>query len=233
MNNEAVELVIFDCDGVLVDSEIISANTLIEQLHSLGVDIDFEYVQQYFLGCSFSFVVENINKKFNVSLPGNFEEMYKQKLFEAFKNELQPIEGITDVLSHLSVDYCLASSSSLERIRFSLENTSLTSWFADKIFTAEQVENGKPAPDLFLHAAQKMGYVPQKCLVIEDSSSGIQAALSAGMRVMHFIGGAHLKHKTRQVLAGEELNIPVINEWSEFFDLRPDLYNTTNKSTRG
>lgn len=228
MSNQAVSLVIFDCDGVLVDSEIISANTLIKQLHSLGVDIDFEYVQHYFLGRSFSFVVENINKKFNISLPDNFEDMYKQKLFEAFKNELLPIAGIADVLNHLSVDYCLASSSSQERIKFSLENASLTKWFPDKIFTAEQVKNGKPAPDIFLHAAQKMGCAPQKCLVIEDSRSGIQAALSAGMKVMHFVGGAHLKYKTRQLLANEEINIPVINEWSEFFELRPDLKNTVN-----
>lgn len=223
INNQPINLVIFDCDGVLVDSEIISANILIEYLHSLSVHIDFEYVQRNFLGRSFSYVVENINEKFNVLLPDNIEEIYMLKLLDAFKNELQPIEGITDVLSHLSVDYCLASSSSPERVKVSLKNTSLTCWFPDKIFTAYQVEYGKPAPDLFLHAAKKMGYAPQNCLVIEDSRSGIQAAMSAGMQVMHFFGGSHLKHQKTQILAGAELNIPVINEWSEFFDQRPDL----------
>lgn len=206
---------------------------MIDHLHSLNVHIDFEYVQQNFLGRSFSYVAENINRKFNVVLPDHIEDTYRQKLLEAFKNELQPVNGIIDVLNHLSVDCCLASSSSHERVVVSLENTLLIKWFSGRIFTAEQVENGKPAPDLFLYAAQKMGHVPQQCLVIEDSRSGLQAALSAGMEAMHFIGGSHLQHKKKQILSDKVLNIPVINEWTEFFDQRPDLKSTTNMSGRG
>lgn len=223
INKQAINLVIFDSDGVLVDSEIISANLLIECLHSLSIDINFEYVQGNFLGRSFSYIVENINKNFNVLLPESFEETYRHKLLEAFKNELQPIEGVVDVLSQLSVDCCLASSSSRERIEISLANTSLIKWFPDRIFTADQVEHGKPAPDLFLYAAQNMGYAPENCLVIEDSRSGIQAAMSAGMEVMHFVGGSHMKDNNTQLLTGEALNIPVIKEWSEFLEQRPDL----------
>jgi len=216
-------LIVFDCDGVLVDSEIISANVLVEYLGSLDIHIEYDYVQSQYLGRSFSYVVEDVTDKYNVSLPDNLEEIYQQKLQHAFNNELKPIQGIADILSHLSVDYCLASSSSLKRIKNSLDITSLTQWFRDRIFSAEQVENGKPAPDLFLLAADVMAYSPDNCLVIEDSLSGVQAAKTAGMEVIRFIGGSHLKHKKTQILSDKNMNIPVIDEWPAFFKRWPEL----------
>lgn len=206
---------------------------MIEYLGSLGIPIEYEYVQSEYLGRSFSYVVEDVSKKYNVLLPDSAEETYRQKLQLVFSKELQPIEGIADVLRHLSVDYCLASSSSPERIKNSLDNTSLTKWFLNRIFSADQVDNGKPAPDLFLRAAEVMAYNPGNCLVIEDSRPGIQAAVSAGMEVVHFTGGSHLKDNKTQILTGQELNIPVINEWSEFFELWPDLKKETSLNGKG
>ena len=206
---------------------------MIEYLGSLGIPIEYEYVQSKYLGRSFSYVVEDVSKAYNVLLPDSAEETYRQKLQLVFSKELQPIEGIADVLRHLSVDYCLASSSSPERIKNSLDNTSLTKWFLNRIFSADQVDNGKPAPDLFLRAAEVMAYNPGNCLVIEDSRPGIQAAVSAGMEVVHFTGGSHLKHNKTQILTGQELNIPVINEWSEFFELWPDLKKETSLNGKG
>ena len=206
---------------------------MIEYLGSLGIPIEYEYVQSNYLGRSFSYVVEDVSKAYNVLLPDSAEETYRQKLQLVFCKELQPIEGIADVLRHLSVDYCLASSSSPERIKNSLDNTSLTKWFLNRIFSADQVDNGKPAPDLFLRAAEVMAYNPGNCLVIEDSRPGIQAAVSAGMEVVHFTGGSHLKDNKTQILTGQELNIPVINEWSEFFELWPDLKKETSLNGKG
>ena len=206
---------------------------MIEYLGSLGIPIEYEYVQSKYLGRSFSYVVEDVSKEYNILLPDSAEETYRQKLQHAFSKELQPIEGIADVLRHLSVDYCLASSSSPERIKNSLDNTSLTKWFLNRIFSADQVDNGKPAPDLFVRAAEVMAYNPGNCLVIEDSRPGIQAAVSAGMEVVHFTGGSHLKDNKTQILTGQELNIPVINEWSEFFELWPDLKKETSLNGKG
>lgn len=223
ITKQLIKLVIFDCDGVLVDSEIISAEVLVEYFSSLGIPIEYDYVQNNYLGRHFSYVIEDVSSSYNIQLPDDVETIYREKLQRAFNNELQPVEGITDVLSHLSVDYCLASSSSPQRIHNSLQNTSLIKWFEGRIFSADQVENGKPAPDLFLRAAEVMAYNPDNCLVIEDSKSGIQAALSAGMEVIHFIGGSHLKPDKAQILSSQNMNVPVIDEWPAFFKLWPEL----------
>ncbi len=189
----------------------------------MGIHIDFDYVQQNFLGRSFSHVVDNINDNFNVILAEDIEQKYRLKLLESFKTELLPISGITEILSDLSVKFCLASSSSPERIKNSLEYTALAKWFPDGVFSAVEVENGKPAPDLFLLAAKTMGYAPEECLVIEDSLSGIQAALSAGMEVIHFVGGSHYSDIKTGVLVDKAPEVPVINKWSEFFIKRPEF----------
>lgn len=223
VNNKKTKLVIFDCDGVLVDSEIISAKVLIEYLSKIGIDIDFDYVQQYFLGRSFASVKSHLTENFDIPLPDDLEECYRKDLLKAFDKDLQSIDGIEDVLKNLSVDYCLASSSSRKRINSSLASTALTSWFDGVIFTAYEVENGKPAPDLFLHAAKTMGYTPDECLVIEDSFSGLQAGLNAKMEVMHFVGGSHLKGMNTQKVQNDNVDIPVIKKWSNFFELRPIL----------
>ncbi len=186
------DLVIFDCDGVLIDSEIISARMLVAELAGMGVSIDTDYVAQHFLGRSYPTVMKVIQQDFGVKLTPDFEEAYRSRLLAAFETGLKPIPHIHEVLAQLSVPWCVATSSSPARAKQSLRITGLSEVVGTRLFTASEVANGKPAPDLFFHAAAKMGTAPARCLVIEDSLNGILAARAAGMTVWRFIGGSHL-----------------------------------------
>lgn len=217
-----IELVIFDCDGVLIDSEILSATVLIEQLANLGIEIGFDHVQHHYLGRSFPKVAEEIRARYKRELPKNFEHKYREILLERFQAELQVTTGIKEVLANLGVKYCVATSSSPERVTHSLKMVGLAQYFDTNVFTASLVEHGKPAPDLFLYAAENMGIDPAKCLVIEDSLPGLQAALAAGMNVMRFVGGSHLKDGPYE-MSGPTSKVKVFDKWSNFFDISPAL----------
>lgn len=185
------DLVIFDCDGVLVDSEPISASVLIAELGALGLTITSDYVRDHFLGRSFPTVARNIRESFAIALPEDFEMRYRSSLLARFATELKPTEGVEMLLSRLRPARCVATSSSRPRVTRSLEIAGLAPFFGDDVFTASQVERGKPAPDLFLFAAERMGVTPERTLVIEDSRPGVEAALAAGMAVMVYAGGGH------------------------------------------
>ena len=187
------DLCIFDCDGVLIDSEIISARMLIEELDGLGVQIDLDYVTRNFLGRSYPTVMQQIRREFGLDLPGDFEARYRERLLAAFEDDLKIIPGVQNVLERLAKPWCVATSSSPARARRSLEIVGLGALTRDRIFTASEVANGKPAPDLFLHAARQMGADPARCLVIEDSLTGVRAGRAAGMTVWRFTGGSHLQ----------------------------------------
>jgi len=186
------DLVIFDCDGVLIDSEVISARMLIAELKGYGVDMDMTFVSRHFLGRSYPVVLKEVRERWGVALPERFEADYRARLLAAFEQGLQPMEGVTSVIAALGLPYCLATSSSPERLRRSLDITGLAPLFEGLSFTASEVARGKPAPDLFLHAAARMGADPGACLVIEDSLNGVRAGLAAGMEVWRFTGGSHL-----------------------------------------
>lgn len=190
---DKIDLIIFDCDGVLIDSEIISAEMLIKELKTVGVDIDWAYVARNFLGRSYPTVFSIIRSEFGVDLPPAFEDQYRERLLVAFDTRLQPIPGVEAVLHDLALPWCVATSSSLPRAEKSLTLTGLRDLVDDRLFTASMVANGKPAPDLFLHAAQKMRVAPENCLVIEDSLTGIRAARRAAMNVWRFTGGTHMQ----------------------------------------
>ncbi|WP_341205613.1 HAD family hydrolase [uncultured Psychrosphaera sp.] len=222
MNN--IELVIFDCDGVVIDSEILSASVLIDMLAHLGIDIDPNYVQRHYLGCSFETVKQNIKDNFSKQLPQDFESRYRQTLVNEFETKLQTTDGIQDVLRQLSVPFCIATSSSPSRTEKALKSVQLHSSFSPNIFTREEVLNGKPAPDLFLHAAHKMGVTPENCLVIEDSKAGVQAAISAGMQVLHYSGGQHLQNNINHVHTHYP-DVAVLAHWQLFFSAFPSLKN--------
>ncbi|MCX2725576.1 HAD family hydrolase [Roseibium salinum] len=217
-----VDLVIFDCDGVLIDSEVISARMLVAELANRNVYITMDYVAHHFLGRSYPIVLQQIRKEFGVDLPPEFEVQYRASLLAAFEKDLTPISGVLDVIGELVPDYCLATSSSPPRLAKSLEITGLTGVFSGRTTTASEVSHGKPAPDLFLLAAEKHGVDPARCLVIEDSENGIRAALAAGMQVWRFIGGAHLKNLvgTDDAAAGAAQTFA---SFEEFYQLRPDL----------
>ena len=190
---KAFDLVIFDCDGVLIDSEIISARMLVQELARLGVRIDLAYVARHFLGRSYPTVMATIRQDFGLDLPPSFEEDYRERLLEGFRRGLRIMPGVTGVLDALGVPWCVATSSSPRRVAMSLALTGLTERVGGRLYTASQVRNGKPAPDLFLFAAAQMGADPARSLVIEDSLTGLCAAQAAGMAVWQFTGGSHFR----------------------------------------
>jgi len=190
------DLVIFDCDGVLIDSEIISARMLVAELGRLGVAIDLGYVGRHFLGRSYPTVMKVIRADFGVDLPEGFEDAYRARLLAAFETDLRVMPGVIPVLTALRMPWCVATSSSPARARRSLQIAGLSALVGTRLFTASEVAQGKPAPDLFLHAAARMGADPARCLVIEDSLMGVRAARAAGMTVWQFTGGSHMAEVT-------------------------------------
>jgi HAD superfamily hydrolase (TIGR01509 family) len=186
------DLVIFDCDGVLIDSEIISARMLVSELARLGLDIDLIYVERNFLGRSYPVVMETIRREFGLDLPPEFETRYRENLLAAFQTELKIVPHVQEVLGAVGVPYCVATSSSPRRAEMSLRLVGLSDLVAGRLYTSTMVQHGKPAPDLFLFAANAMGAQPERTLVIEDSLTGIRAGLAAGMTVWRFVGGSHL-----------------------------------------
>ncbi|MBL4930136.1 HAD family hydrolase [Fuscibacter oryzae] len=187
-----IDLVIFDCDGVLIDSELISARMLVNALADLGLSIDLDYVSRHFLGRSYPVVMDTIRREFGLDLPPDFEATYRENLLAAFDRELRVMPGVAQVMASLTVPYCVATSSSPRRVAFSLRHVGLDHLVGDRVFTASQVSRGKPAPDLFLFAATQMATPPARCLVIEDSLTGVRAGLAAGMTVWRFTGGSHM-----------------------------------------
>ena len=184
------DLIIFDCDGVLVDSELLSCNALISCLCRHAVHVDLHTAIDAFLGRSPRAVQDYCAQNGHV-LPGGFFAELSAAVGAAFAGALRPIPGAADVLRSLSIPFCVASSSDIVRITHSLRLTGLAEMVGSRVFSAAMVANGKPAPDLFLHAAAAMGAAPARSLVIEDSVSGVQAAKAAGMSVWGFVGGSH------------------------------------------
>ncbi|MER5172561.1 HAD family hydrolase [Thioclava kandeliae] len=185
-------LVIFDCDGVLIDSEALSASVFIAELAHLGITIDLDYFTQHCLGRAFPTVRATLERDFSRSLPDTFEATFRTRLVERFSTELVVVPGVIGVIKALEVPYHLATSSAPARLAQSLAITGLDTLFDGRASTASEVMRGKPAPDLFLHVAGIYGVSPENCLVIEDSTVGIAGAKAAGMPVWRFLGGAHL-----------------------------------------
>ncbi|MBC2863890.1 HAD family hydrolase [Streptomyces mexicanus] len=184
------DLVIFDNDGVLVDSEPISNRLLAEYLTELGHPTSYEDSIRDYMGSAMHRVHDLVLERTGKRLPDDFDDVFHARVFAAFERELKPVPGITGVLEKLAADatpYCVASSGSHERIRVGHRTTGLDRWFDDaRIFSSQDVGRGKPAPDLFLHAARRMGVEPARCVVVEDSPLGVRAAVAAGMDVLGF-----------------------------------------------
>ncbi|KUN08891.1 hydrolase [Streptomyces yokosukanensis] len=184
------DLVIFDNDGVLVDSEPISNRLLAALLTELGHPTSYEDSIRDYMGSAMHRIHDLVLERTGQRLPDDFDDVFHARVFAAFERELQPVPGVSGVLEKLAADgvpYCVASSGSHARIRVGHRTTGLDRWFGDeRIFSSEDVGRGKPAPDLFLHAAERMGVAPERCLVVEDSPLGVQAAVAAGMAVYGF-----------------------------------------------
>ena len=207
MQDSATRLVIFDCDGVLVDSEAIACRVDAELLTSLGFPVGFEDFRDRYVGISTATMCADIEARFGRRLPADIARRLLDAVLDAFEAELAPIPGIPDALRAIDAPRCVASSSDPPRIRRSLEIAGLLGLFDPHLFSATMVARGKPAPDIFLHAASAMGAAPRDCVVVEDSVPGVQAARAAGMRVLGFVGGGHCGpgHGARLAAAGAEL----------------------------
>lgn len=187
-------LVIFDCDGVLVDSEPISLAVLMDMLAGSGISIGLEEASALFLGRSLASMVKTAEAEYGLTIDDAFLAEMRGRLHARFRSELRPTQDVVAALEALEaagIAWCVASSSQPERIVLSLTVTGIKPRFDPRIFSATMVERGKPAPDLFLHAAASMGRAPAECVVIEDSPAGIMAARAAGMRVLAYTGGSH------------------------------------------
>jgi HAD superfamily hydrolase (TIGR01509 family) len=184
------DLVIFDNDGVLVDSEPISNRLLAAYLTELGHVTSYEDSIRDYMGSAMHRVHERVLERTGQRLPEDFDDVFHARVFAAFERELKAVAGVGDVLEKLAGDrmpYCVASSGSHERIRVGHRTTGLERFVDEgRIFSSEDVGRGKPAPDLFLYAAECMGVVPERCVVVEDSPLGVQAAVAAGMDVYGF-----------------------------------------------
>jgi HAD superfamily hydrolase (TIGR01509 family) len=186
---ETIELVIFDCDGVLVDSEPISARVGAEVLADLGWKVTPEELIRRFAGCTDQYWRDSIESELGRPLNDDWEAPYQSWYADAFDAELAAVPGVVDVLDSLTVPFCVASNGSHEKIRKNLRRVGLLAAFEGRIFSAQDVERGKPAPDLFLHAAHSLRMPPARCAVIEDSPTGLAAARAAGMRCFAYATG--------------------------------------------
>jgi HAD superfamily hydrolase (TIGR01509 family) len=189
MTDSPVELVIFDCDGVLVDSERICVKVDAIVLSDLGCAFTEAEIIEQFVGSSSEIFTAAVEERLGRRLEKDWQQRYEHLYQAAFAAELAPVDGVMAVLDRLTTPVCVASNGTPAGIRRSLGRTALSGYFGEHVFSAAEVPRGKPAPDLFLHAARSMGVEPGRCAVVEDSRYGVQAARAAGMRVFGYSGG--------------------------------------------
>ena len=195
------ELIVFDCDGVLVDSEVLSIGGLVDVLNEAGVPVTYPMIARYF-GMKQADIMVKVAEETGQDVPLEVSARIWPTIRDRFETDLRPMPGLAEFLRrHPDTKRCVASSSGPERIRNSLRLTGLAPFFGDNIFSSSQVARGKPAPDLFLFAAATMMVDPKACVVIEDSRFGVEGALAAGMRALGFAGGSHMEPHHAQALA--------------------------------
>jgi HAD superfamily hydrolase (TIGR01509 family) len=201
------DLLIFDCDGVLIDSETIVCRIEVQALAEIGYELELEHFMERFVGKSARDGRALIEAELGRKMPAGFEAETARRVAETFARELKAVAGVAEALAALPMRRCVASSSLPERLAYTLRLTGLAKWFGDAVFSVAMVARGKPAPDLFLHAAAAMGADPARCLVIEDSAPGIAAAKAAAMTAFGFTGASHCRpgHGARLTAAGADI----------------------------
>jgi len=198
-----IKCIIFDCDGVLVDSEPISIGTIVQLANEIGIDIDYDFGVRRFVGNSWENVANILAQKLGRPLPTNFEETYRTTSFERFKKELTAVEGVLELLPQLKIPFCVASSGPPHKIRLNLQLTGLLPYFEGHVYSCYDIQKWKPDPAIYQHAAQSMGFEPTDCLVIEDSLFGVQAGVASGCQVYAYAAMAPNKADLEE--AGAEL----------------------------
>lgn len=182
----SVKCVIFDCDGVLVDTEKIGNQILINMAAEYGFKMELEEAYRIFNGRNLKSCFLHIENAIGQKLPADFEDLYRVNSFEAFKNEAKPVEGVEEFISKLKIPYCVASSGPVEKIRLNLGIAGLLDKFENKIFSSYTIQKWKPDPEIFLFAASEMGFQVNECIVIEDSIAGVMAGVKGGFEVYGF-----------------------------------------------
>lgn len=220
-------MLIFDFDGVIADSEVIGCGLLGEQIRLLGGNITTEESISLFVGKRFE-DIERITKELKgVVLPSGFETKYLQLVQEEFQRNLLPVNGVSEFIKrHAKVRQCIASSSSLRRLKLSLQHLNFYEKFKGKYYSADKVRYGKPSPDIFLYAAQRNNVKPESCIVIEDSESGVQAGIAAGMTVIGILAASHIRegHDIKLRQAGAQF---VVSNYIEASTIIEGVFNGT------
>ncbi|MBC9934716.1 HAD family hydrolase [Chitinophaga qingshengii] len=186
MNPNKVKCVIFDCDGVLVDSEIIGIRVLLELASAYGVVMEEQEAVRRLSGRNLTEAVATLQSLTNLPFAADFIEQYRTRSYALFEKEVKPVEGIREVLEQITVPFCVASSGPVKKIELNLRLTGLLPFFEGNIFSAYTINSWKPDPGIFLHAAATMGFNPADCVVVEDSLAGIQAAKAGGFRALGY-----------------------------------------------
>lgn len=187
----APDLVIFDCDGVLIDSEILYCRIDAEEFTRAGYPITPAEVARRFVGTSYDTMLKIIAEERGRPLPDEVTIRVNERVAEVIPQELKAVRGIAGLLDRIGIPVCVASNTATERLRWNLEVVGLLARFDPHVYSARMVARGKPAPDLFWHAARQFEVPPERCLVIEDSAVGVGAAVAAGMPVLGFVAGEH------------------------------------------
>ena len=204
MSPRAPALIIFDSDGVLVDSEPIANRILAAHLDAAGYPCTFAQSVERFVGRALSSIIAMVEEDRGRPLPDGFYDAVQDATFAALRDELKPVPGVADALDRIAAPKCVASSGRIEKLDLTLGVTGLRGHFGDRLFSATMVRRGKPRPDLFLLAAARMGAAPADCVVVEDSVPGVAAARAAAMAVLGYAGGSHVAadHARRLADAG-------------------------------
>ncbi len=204
--------IIFDNDGILVDSEAISSRIFIEMAKELGVEIDLEFAVENFSGVSIKSTLEYISNKAGKVLSDDFEKEFRRRTFELFKTDLKPVKGVAELLDKLNVPFCVASSGPREKLKLSLTTTNLIDKFENRIYSSYDIGSWKPNPEIFLYAAREMGFNSGECAVIEDSLAGVKAAKAGGFDVFAF---ANERNKNTM----QELGATVFFDMNDLYEL--------------
>jgi HAD superfamily hydrolase (TIGR01509 family) len=198
-----IRSVIFDCDGVLVDTELISNSVVARLLTDAGLPTTLEQCMEIYRGRSMTSVMELAVERHGSPLPEDIPERYYAEVKKVFERELEPVPGVVAALERIDLPACVASSGPHHKMAVTLRHTGLWERFEGRIFSATEVRRGKPAPDLFLHAAQRMGFDPAATAVVEDSVPGVEAARAAGMRALAFARGSDADAEALAAAGGE------------------------------
>ncbi|MBC8052389.1 MAG: HAD family hydrolase [Sphingobacteriaceae bacterium] len=183
---DEIKCIIFDCDGVLVDSEEIGNKVLLSMAKEFGLRMTMEEAVMSFSGRSLKDCFQQIENRINQKLPTDFEKEYRTQSYEAFKTDLKPVKGVKQFIDSLTISYCVASSGPVEKIKSNLTTTGLAEKFGENIFSSYQINSWKPDPEIFLFASREMGFSPRECIVIEDSKAGVISAIKGGFIVYGF-----------------------------------------------